>query len=136
MVQRIELACLPEMVNPAYFLQVDDSPSLGYKRLHQGAFCMQFTDRVTQLAVSAILVLLIVVPSTVLLTFRKPSLAWLVWTAVSLWAALDSVQLTMLAFPERHSPKRALVVIMIAVANMVLSLGLALLPTAWINSLP
>ena len=95
---------------------------------------MQNTDRVTQLAASAILVLLIVVPSTVLLTFRKPSLAWLVWTAVSLWAALDSVQLTMLAFPERHSPTRAIAITMLAVVNVLLSLALALSPAAWMTA--
>ena len=97
---------------------------------------MRKRGRVSQLAARAILVLLVLVPSTALLTARKASVAWLVWTIVSLWVALNAVQFTTLAFPERHSPKRALVVIMIAVANMVLSLGLALLPTAWINSLP
>ena len=97
---------------------------------------MRKRGRVSQLAARAILVLLVLVPSTALLTARKASVAWLVWTIVSLWVALNAVQFTTLAFPERHSPKRDLVVIMIAVANMVLSLGLALLPTAWINSLP
>jgi hypothetical protein len=92
------------------------------------------TDRVTQLAASAILVLLIVVPSAVLLTFRKPSLAWLVWTFVSLWAALDSVQLTTLAFPAHHSPTRAVAITMLAAVNMALSLALALAPTAWIST--
>jgi hypothetical protein len=95
---------------------------------------MQNTDRVTQLAASAILVLLIVVPTTVLLTFRKPSLAWLVWTIVSLWAALDSVQLMTLAFPSHHSPARAIAITMLAVVNVLLSLALALSPTAWMTA--
>jgi hypothetical protein len=96
---------------------------------------MRNTGRVNQLAAWAILVLLVLVPPTVLLTVRKASLAWLVWTIVSLWVALNAVHFTTLAFPERHSPTRALIVIMIAVANMALSLGLAVLPTAWINPL-
>lgn len=92
------------------------------------------TGRVSQLAAWAILVLLILVPSTVLLTARKASLAWLVWTIVSLWVALDAVQLTTLAFPERHSPTRAVAITMLAAVNMALSLALALLPTAWIST--
>lgn len=94
---------------------------------------MRSTGRVSQLAARALLVLFILVPSTALLTDRKMSLAWLVWTVVSLWAALNAVQLTTLAFPERHSPKRALAIAMLAAANMVLSLALALFPTAWIS---
>ena len=96
---------------------------------------MRNTGRVSQLAAWAILVLLVLVPATALLTARKASLAWLVWTVVSLWATLNGVQLTTLVFPERHSPKRALVVIMIAVVNMARSLGLALLPAAWMSPL-
>jgi hypothetical protein len=92
------------------------------------------TGRVSQLAASATLVLLVLVPSTVLLTFRKPSLAWLVWTIVSLWAALDSVQLTMLAFPEHHSPTRAVAITILAAVNMALSLALALTPIAWMTA--
>ena len=95
---------------------------------------MPNTDRVSQLAACALLVLLILVPSTMLLT-RKASLAWLAWTIVSFWAALDAVRLTILAFPERHTPGRALSVAMLAGVNMALSLGLALLPTAWISAL-
>jgi hypothetical protein len=37
-------------------------------------------------------------------------------------------------FPERHSPKRALAIILLAAANMALSLALALLPTAWLST--
>ena len=96
---------------------------------------MRKTGRVSQLAAWAILVLFVLVPPAGLLTARKASLAWLVWTVVSLWVVLNAVRFTTLAFPERHSPTRALVVIMIAVVNMALSLGLAVLPTAWINSL-
>jgi hypothetical protein len=96
---------------------------------------MQNTGRASQLATWAILVLFVLVPPTVLLTARKASLAWLVWTIISLWVALDAVQLTTLAFPERHSPTRAIAVTMLAVVNMALSLALALLPPAWINSL-
>ena len=96
---------------------------------------MRNTGRVRQLAARAILVLFILVHAAALLTARTASLAWLVWTIVSLWVALNAVQFTTLVFPERHSPKRALVVIMIAVANLALSLALALLPTAWINAL-
>jgi len=92
---------------------------------------MRSTGRVSQLAARALLVLFILVPCTALLTDRKMSLAWLAWAVVSLWAALNSIQLTTLAFPERHSPQRALAIAMLAAANMVLSLALALLPTAW-----
>jgi len=95
---------------------------------------MRHTGRVSQLAARAVLVLLVLVPSTVLLTARKASLAWLVWTIASLWAALNSIQLTTLAFPESHSPKRALAITLLAAANVVLSLALALLPTAWISA--
>ena len=96
---------------------------------------MRNTGRASRLAARAILVLFILVPPAGLLTARKASLAWLAWTIVSLWVALNVVKFTKLVFPERHSPARALVVVMIAVVNMALSLGLALLPTAWINSL-
>jgi hypothetical protein len=92
------------------------------------------TSRVSQLAASATLVLLILVPSTVLVTAHKASLAWLVWTIVSLWAALDAVQLTTLAFPEHHSPTLAVAITILAVVNTALSLALALLPPAWINA--
>ena len=95
---------------------------------------MQSTGRVSQLAARASLVLLLLVPATVLLTARKASLAWLVWTIASLWAALNSIQLTTLAFPERHSPKRALAITLLAAANVALSLGLALLPGDWISA--
>jgi hypothetical protein len=94
---------------------------------------MRNTGRVSQLAAKALLVLFILVPSMALLTARKASLAWLAWTVVSLWAALNAVQLTTLVSPERHSPKRAIAIAMLAAANMVLSLVLALLPTAWIS---
>jgi hypothetical protein len=94
---------------------------------------MRNTGRASRLAVWAILVLFILVPPTALLTARKASLAWLVWTILSLWVVLNAVQFTTLVFPERHSPSRALVVIMIAVVNMALSLALALLPTAWLS---
>ncbi len=96
---------------------------------------MRDTGRVSRLAAWAILVLFILVPATALLTARKANLAWLVWTIVLLWVALNAVQFTTLAFPERHSPTRALVVIMIAVVSMVLSLCLALMPTDWISAL-
>jgi hypothetical protein len=96
---------------------------------------MRNTGRVSQLAASAILVLLILVPSTMLVTAHKASLAWLIWTFVSLWAALDAVQLTTLAFPEHHSPTRAVAITMLAVVNMALSLALALSPTAWMSSI-
>ncbi|MGB9104399.1 MAG: hypothetical protein WCC59_06565 [Terriglobales bacterium] len=95
---------------------------------------MRNTGRVSQLAAWAILVLFILVPPTVLLTARKASFAWLVWTVVSLWVALNTVQFTTMAFPERHSPRRALAITMLAAVNMALSLGLALLPTAWISA--
>jgi hypothetical protein len=95
---------------------------------------MRNTGRVSQLAARALLVLFILVPSTALLTARKASLAWLAWTVVSLWATLNAVKLTTLMFPERHSPKRALAIILLAAANMALSLALALLPTAWLST--
>jgi asparagine N-glycosylation enzyme membrane subunit Stt3 len=95
---------------------------------------MRSTGLVQHLAARAILVLLILVPFTVLLTARKTSLAWLVWTVVSLWALMDAVRLTTLAFPERHSPTRAIAVAILAAVNMALSLGLALSPSAWISA--
>jgi hypothetical protein len=94
---------------------------------------MRNTGRAGQLGAWAILVLLIVVPSTVLLTVRKASLAWLVWAVISLWASMDSVQLTTRAFPEGHSPARAVAITILAAANAALSLGLALLPTTLDN---
>jgi hypothetical protein len=95
---------------------------------------MRHTGRVSQLAARTLLVLLVLVPSTVLLTATRPSIAWLVWTVVSLCVVLNAVQLTTLAFPESHSPKRAIAIAMLAAANMVLSLALALLPTAWLSA--
>ncbi|MFI5087564.1 MAG: hypothetical protein ACHP7I_04160 [Terriglobales bacterium] len=95
---------------------------------------MRHRGGVSQLAARALLVLFILVPSTALLFDRKASLAWLVWTVVSLWAALNAVKLTTLVSPERHSPNRALAIILLAAANMVLSLALALLPTAWLSA--
>lgn len=109
-------------------------PRLGYKRYHQERIDAKHGPSKPACGAS-ILVLFILVPLTGLLTARKASLAWLVWTILSLWVVLNAVRFTTLAFPERHSPTRALVVVMIAVVNMVLSLGLALLPTAWISSL-
>lgn len=94
---------------------------------------MRNRRRVSRLAAKALLVLFILVPLTALLTARKASLAWLAWTVVSLWAALNAVKLTTLVSPERPSPKRAIVIAMLAAANMALSLALALLPTAWLS---
>ena len=96
---------------------------------------MRNTGRVRQLAAWAILVLFILVPATALLTARKANPAWLVWAIVLLWVALNAVQFTTLAFPERHAPTRDLIVIMIAVVSMALSLCLALMPTDWISAL-
>ncbi|MBZ5511092.1 MAG: hypothetical protein LAN70_07960 [Acidobacteriia bacterium] len=45
------------------------------------------------------------------------------------------MKFTTLAFPERHSPTRALVVVTIAVVNVAFSLGLALLPSDWFSAL-
>jgi hypothetical protein len=95
---------------------------------------MRSTRRVSRLAAKALLVLFILVPLTALLIDRKASLAWLVWTVVSLWATLNAVKLTTLVFPERHSPKRALAIVLLAAVNMALSLALALLPTAWLSA--
>jgi hypothetical protein len=95
---------------------------------------MRKTGRVSQLAARALLVLFILVPSTALLTERAASLAWLVWSVVSLWVALNAVQFTTLAFPERHSPNRAIAIALLAAANMALSLALALFPTFWISA--
>ena len=94
---------------------------------------MRHTGGVSQLAARALLVLFILVPPTALLIDRKASLAWLAWTVVSLWAALNAVKLTTLIFPERHSPKRALTIILLAALNMAVSFGLALMPTAWLS---
>jgi hypothetical protein len=69
-----------------------------------------------------------------LLTARKTSLVWLAWAIVSLWTALDAVHLMQLAFPDRHSPRRALAIIMLAVVNVAMSLGLALFPAAWLSA--
>ena len=96
---------------------------------------MRKKGRLSRLAARAILVLFILVPPAGLLTARKASLAWLAWTIVSLWVGLNVVKFTTLAFPERHSPTRALVVVMIAVVNVAFSLGLALLPSDWISAL-
>lgn len=95
---------------------------------------MRKTGRVSQLAARALLVLFILVPPTAMLFDRRASLAWLVWTVVSLWAALNAVKLTTLISPERHSPNRALAIILLAAANMVLSLTLALFPAIWISA--
>ena len=91
------------------------------------------TGRVSRLAARALLILFILVPLTALLTDHRASLAWLAWTIVSLWAALNAVQLTTLVSPERHSPRRALLIVMLAAVNTLLSLGLALLPTGWLT---
>jgi hypothetical protein len=98
-VQRIGLVCLLGMANPAYFLQVDYTPSFGCTRF-PGAIWMRNTGRVSQLAARALLVLFILVPLTALLFDRKASLAWLAWTIVSLWAALNAVQLTTTVAPS------------------------------------
>lgn len=95
---------------------------------------MRHKRRVSRLAARALLVLFVLVPSTALLFERKASLAWLAWTVVSLWATLNAVKLTTLAFPERHSPKRALIIALLAAANMVASLALTLLPNAWLSA--
>jgi hypothetical protein len=94
---------------------------------------MRNTHRVSRLAAKALLVLFILVPATALLIVRKTSLAWLAWTVLSLWAALNAVQLTTLVSPERPSPKRAIAIAMLALTNMALSLALALVPSAWLN---
>lgn len=99
---------------------------------------MRNAAQLSQLAAWAILVLLVLaplllVPSTVLLTARKASLAWVAWAVVSLLVALNPVRFTMLAFPERHSPQRALAISLLAVVNVVLCLGMALVPTGWMS---
>jgi hypothetical protein len=95
---------------------------------------MRKTGRVSRLAARALLVLFVIVPLTALLFDRKTSLAWLAWTVLSLWAILNAVKLTTLVSPERHSPKHALGIILLAAANLAFSLVLALLPTAWLST--
>jgi NADH:ubiquinone oxidoreductase subunit K len=95
---------------------------------------MRNTGRVSQLAAWVILVLLVLVPCAVSLTAPKANVAWLVWTVVSLYVVLNAVELTTLAFPESHSPKRAMAIILLAVANILISLALALLPAAWFSA--
>jgi hypothetical protein len=90
--------------------------------------------RVSQLIAWAIFVVMILVPPAMMLTGFRPNLAWLAWTFVSLWVALDAVHLTMMAFPAHHSPLRSVAVTGLAVVNMVLSLAIALWPTAWISA--
>jgi hypothetical protein len=102
--------------------------------LSSGAIWMRDTGWVSQLAARALFVLFIIVPLMALLFDRKASLAWLAWTVLSLWAILNAVKLTTLVSPERHSPKHALGIILLAAANMVFSLALALLPTAWLST--
>jgi len=96
---------------------------------------MPKTSRVSQLAVWSLLVLLFLVPCTGLLTIRKANLAWFAWTIVSLCVALNSVQLMTLIIPERHSPRLAVVIAMLALISMALSIVLALMPSAWIAAL-
>ena len=89
---------------------------------------------VSRLAAKALLVLFLLVPATALVAVRKASLAWLIWTVVSLWATLNTVKLTTLVFPERHSPRRALLILLLAAVNVALSLALALLPADWLST--
>ena len=90
--------------------------------------------RASQVLAWSIFVAMILVPPAMMLAGFRPNLAWLAWTIVSLWVALDAVKLTMMAFPSHHSPLRSVAVTGLAVMNMVLSLGLALWPAAWTSS--
>jgi hypothetical protein len=70
-----------------------------------------------------------------LLTVNKSSrVAWLVWTIASLCVALNAAPLTTLILPEYHSPTPAIAFAMLAIANVVLCLCLALVPTAWLSA--
>jgi hypothetical protein len=96
---------------------------------------MRKTGRVSQVAAWSILVLLVLVPCTGLLTIRKASFVWFAWAIVSLCVALNAVRLATLVYPESHSPRRAVAIALLALANVALSLVLALMPSAWISAL-
>ena len=88
----------------------------------------------SQLVARVILGLLILVPFGALLAVRNVSMAWLAWTVLSLWAAVEAAQITSLAFPENRSHARTFCVALLAGANAVMSLILALAPSTWISS--
>ena len=95
---------------------------------------MQDTNRFSSFAARTILALLIVIPVVELLTFGTPSLTWLVWAVISLWAMLDAIRITMLAFPDRHSSSIAAVTLLAAI-NFVASLCMAFFPATSMRSL-
>jgi hypothetical protein len=78
----------------------------------------------------AVIVLLIVVPMWLLMTPNTGNLAWVAWAVVSLWAALDAVSLAVRAFPVRHTPRLAIMITVLALANAMISFAVVIMPRA------
>jgi len=85
-------------------------------------------NRFSQIAALTALLLMLIFPFAVAVSVPPVSLAWLAWSLFSFWAALDAVRLTTLAFPVRHSPKVAIAITVLAGVNILVSLGVALIP--------
>jgi len=88
-------------------------------------------NRVTQIASWGILILLVAVPLFVVVEVGEAHSWWVVWSVVSIWVTLDSVNLAAAAFPGR-SPhrKQSVAIIALGLLNLLASLFAILLPVA------
>ena len=108
---------------------------LGARKPHQGETSLgqerspEFSNRVTQFAAWAVIVLLMAVPAWILFAPGTSSIAWVEWWAVvSIWAGLFAVRLAMHAFPGHYKPSFAVAIAVLALVNLLFSVSAIVLP--------
>jgi hypothetical protein len=88
------------------------------------------TNGMVRFGARVVIALLIVIPLWLFLTLNTGNPAWIAWAAVSIWAALDAVPLVVRAFPGHHKPILAVMITVLALVNVVISLGTVMMPGA------
>jgi uncharacterized SAM-binding protein YcdF (DUF218 family) len=83
----------------------------------------EFSNRLRQFASWAVIVNLFVVPTWIWFAAGTRSIAWGVWGVVSIWAALNAVHLATRAFAGQCKRSLAVAIAVLALINLVFSLG-------------
>lgn len=87
--------------------------------------------RTVQVVAWGVLILLTAIPLYILAAVRASSSWWVIWSVISIWAALDSRNLANAAFPERaRRQSQSAMIIVLGVLNLLISLYAVLLPGA------